>query len=188
MGRALRIIDPAAAYHVWSRGSNRERIVWDDADCVSFRRELARIASRYRWRVLAWCLMYNHYHVILRTPDGGFSSGFQQLNGNHSRRTNERHGRSDHLFRNRPKSAELSSPAYFVSAILYTFRNPVDAGASPRAEDWPYSSFRATMGLERAPSWLAVDEVLALFGPSPAAARQLLADLVHSGRLGVRHS
>lgn len=181
MPRQLRIIDPGAIYHVGSRGSNRAPILWDSVDCQSFTDELARVASRYRWSVLAWCLMPNHHHLVLRASPEGFSSGFHQLNGNYSRRTNLRHGRSDHLFKNRPWSRELDSPAHLINALVYVLRNPVKAGICVRSHQWAYSSYRATVGLERPPSWLVVDEVLALFGREEDAAIRELIDSVHDG-------
>lgn len=185
MPRPLRTIDPNAIYHVGSRGSNRAQIVWDDVDCHSFAEELARTAARYRWSVLAWCLMPNHHHVVLRASEEGFSRGFHQLNGNYSRRTNRRHGRSDHLFKNRPWSRELDSHAHLINALLYVLRNPVKAGMCVRSHDWAYSSYRATVALAPAPSWLAVEEVLSLFGRDSEAGISSLIELVHDGPVPV---
>ena len=126
--------------------------------------------------------MPNHHHVVLRASQEGFSKGFQRLNGNYSRRTNRRHGRSDHLFKNRPWSTELESHSHLINALVYVLRNPVEAGMCARSHEWPYSSYRATVALERAPSWLAVDEVLSLFGRKPETAVRELADAVHKGQ------
>ena len=128
MGRDLRAIDNERIYHVVCRGSNRGAIAWDRHDYESIVGELSRAATLHRWDVLAWCLLTNHYHVLMRTPYGGFSVGFQVINGSHSRRTNRRHGRTDHLFRNRPVSVEVASDAHLVTSILYIARNPVAAG------------------------------------------------------------
>jgi REP-associated tyrosine transposase len=183
VGRDLRVIDNEHIYHAVCRGSNRGPIAWDRHDYDSLTAELAKAAKRHCWQVLAWCFLPNHYHVLLRTPQGGFSSGFQVMNGSHSRRTNRRHGRSDHLFRNRPRTIEVASDAHLVAAILYVARNPVAAGLSPRAGAWPFSSYRATVGKAEAPAWLAVAEVLELFGPTPQRARSELARLVHNEHL-----
>lgn len=183
MGRENRIIDPGSVYHAGSRGNNRGRIAWDREDYETLADLLARTARRHGWRVLAWCLMPNHYHVVPRMPRDGFSVGFQQINGTYSRRTNRRYGRSDHLWKNRPWSFELTSPAHEVASILYVNRNPVEAGLCARAHEWVYSSYRATMGLERAPSWLAVEETLELFGRDVTEARRVFAALVHAGHV-----
>jgi REP element-mobilizing transposase RayT len=185
MGHPLRVIDPNATYHAGSRGSNRAPIVFDDVDRRTFSTLLSQVAARHRWRILSWCLVDNHYHVVLRTTCTSFSKGFQLLNSTHSRRTNSRHERSAHLFKGRPWTRELTSAAYLVGAILYVIRNPVEAGLCRRPEQWLFGSYRALLGLEPAPVWLAVDEVLALFGPTPAEARRVLVSLVHTGHVPV---
>lgn len=185
MGRDLRAIDNDRIYHVMCRGNNRGPLVWDRHDYESLVGELSRTATQFRWDVLAWCLLPNHYHVLMRTPFGGFSDGFQVLNGSHARRTNRRHGRSDHLFRNRPVSIEVSSDAHLVTAILYIARNPVAAGLCANADAWPWGSYRATIGAEPAPRWLVVAEVQSFFGRTPEAARSELARLVRDGHLPV---
>ena len=181
MGRDNRAIDPEWIYHVTCRGSNRGLIVWDDLDCESFWAELDHVATTFEWKVYAWCLMPNHHHVVLRATEQQFSDGFQQLNGNHSRRTNRRHGRTDHLFRNRPRAKELASTAHLIAAIVYVLRNPVDAGIVEHAAAWPWSSYRATVDLGPAASWLLADRVVDLFGRDVASARRALERLVNFG-------
>lgn len=185
VGRPLRVIETKSIYHAGSRGSNRNPIVWDHQDYESLIGEIGRAATRHHWSVLAWCVMPNHHHVVLRMPHGGFSVGFQQINGNHSRRTNRRYERCAHLFENRPWTFEAKTPAHVLGAVAYALRNPVDAGLCERAEDWPYSSYRASMGLEPAPPWLAVDELYELLGATPREARIALDGLVHRGHLPV---
>ncbi|MDX6486833.1 MAG: REP-associated tyrosine transposase [Gaiellaceae bacterium] len=180
MGRELRTFDRDGIYHVISRGSGRGPIVWDTVDQRSFVRALARAATRYRWRVVAWCLMTTHYHVLLQAPEGGISEGMQQINSSHSRRTNLRHdvlGR--HLFLNRFFSAEVSTDAHLVGATLYIARNPVAAGLCTRAHEWTFGSYRATVGLDKPPDWLAVDRALQPFGSSVDE----FARVVHNGHL-----
>jgi putative transposase len=183
MGRAPRALDPDGVYHVVCRGSNRQLIVWDEHDCDAFVSELHAIAQKFHWDVYAWCLMPNHHHIILRSNTPAFSAGFQQLNGNHSRRANRRHGRSDHLFRNRPVDRAVESTAHLIGAIAYVVRNPVTAGLVADAGDWPWSSYRATVGREPAPPWLRVDEVLVLFGRDRASAVRAFELLVRTGHL-----
>jgi putative transposase len=185
VGRERRAIDPDSVYHAFSRGNNRQPIVWNDGDRRMFVRELDKVARRFQWAVYAWCLMSNHHHVVLRTTEAGFSKGFQQLNGNHSRRMNRLYGRSDHLFRNRPVTVELQTFAHLLGALAYVVRNPLAAGLCERADEYVWSSYRATMGLDPAPQWLVVDEVLRLFGTTAAAARAAFDELVHRGHLPV---
>jgi putative transposase len=183
VGRELRILDPDGIYHVTSRGNNRGLITFDRTDRAGLRAELGAAATKHKWEVFAWCLMPNHYHVVLRAPEGAASNGFQELNGNHARRTNRRHGRVGHLFQNRFYCGELASDAHLISAILYVIRNPVTAGLCEHAGLWPDSSYRATVGLERAPRWLVVDQVLKLFGSTPESGRSEFVRLVGSGQL-----
>lgn len=185
MGRDRRAIDPDAVYHVVCRGSNRQLIVWDAHDCDAFVSEFYAVAMKFSWRVYAWCLMPNHHHTVLQTSESQFSSGFQQLNGNHSRRTNRRHARTDHLFRNRPVANGVESTAHLIGAIAYVVRNPVAAGLVAHAGDWLWSSYRATVGDEPAPPWLLVDEILDLFGRDRASAVRAFERLVHTGHLAV---
>ena len=105
------------------------------------------------------------------------------INGNYARRTNRRHGRVGHLFQNRFYCGKIASDAHLISAILYVVRNPVTAGLCEHAGLWPDSSYRATVGLERAPRWLVVDQVLSLFGSSRESARAAFDRLVQSGQL-----
>jgi REP element-mobilizing transposase RayT len=181
MGRDLRHIDPEYPYHVGSNGNNRGPLVLDRTDCLIYREELNRVATKYEWKVFSWCLMPTHTHVILQTTQEAFSAGFQELNGNHSRRTNARHDRRDHTFRHRPWADAIVSDAHLVAAVLYVARNPLAAGIVRNAAAWPYGSYRAIMGLEPAPRWLAVEDVLQLFGRDMAEARRTFATLVHAG-------
>lgn len=185
MGRSLRCIEPQSLYHAGSRGSNRNPIVWDHADYESLIGELGRAAVRQRWSVLAWCVMPNHHHVVLQTPHGGFSAGFRQINGNHSRRTNRRYGRTAHLFENRPWERELRHVGRLVGALTYVYRNPVEAGLCERAEDWPYSSYRQTLGLDPGEPWADLSRARSLFGRDVEEIRDCLNALVHRGHAPV---
>jgi REP element-mobilizing transposase RayT len=188
MGRDLRVIDPDYPYHVVSNGNNGGPLVLDRTDCEIFCEELDRVATKYEWKVFEWCLMTTHDHLILQTTKEAFSAGFQELNGNHSRRTNIRHDRRDHTFRHRPFAEEIVSDGHLVAAILYVARNPLAAGMVVNAADWRYASYRAIMGLEPAPPWLAVDEVLRLFGRDMDEARRTFASIVHAGHLLVSNT
>ena len=185
MGRTHREQDRETFFHVITRGNNGEWIVRDPVDKAAFRAELHRVAVKYEWDVWAWCLLSNHFHIVLRTPKLGLSEGMQELNGNHARRMNRRYDRTGHLVRNRFFSVALETEAHLVAAILYVARNPVRAGlcASPAA--WPDGGYRATAGLEPAPPWLAVASVRALFGEDHQRAVATYRDFVHAGHLPV---
>lgn len=168
-----------------TRGNNGESIVRDAVDQALFREELSRVAGKYRWEVWAWCLLSNHYHLVLRTPELGLSEGMQELNGNHARRMNRRHDRTGHLVRNRFFGIPLETEAHMFAALVYVARNPLEAGLCKSAADWHDSSYRATVGLDPAPRWLAVDHVLSLFGKDSREAIAAYRDIVHTGHLSV---
>jgi len=129
--------------------------------------------------------MPNHHHLVVRSEQEAFSAGYQQLNGNHSRRTNKRHGRSDHLFRNRPRVVRCKTAVHLMAAAAYVVRNPVAAALVTHAGEWRWSSYRATVGIVAAPPWLQVDALLELFGSSPRVARVMFERLVHNGQFQV---
>jgi putative transposase len=181
MGRPLRIEVPGGTYHVTSRGSNRQDIVWADTDAWLFLRLLGIVTVKHAWTVLAYCLMTNHHHLVLRIADGGLSSGMQWLNGSYSRITNEQHGRSAHLFRNRFTSRLIESEAHLLAACRYVVLNPVAAGLCVDPAEWPWSSYRATAGLEPRPAFLTDGELLRRFAPSVHEARRLYAEFVAEG-------
>jgi REP element-mobilizing transposase RayT len=134
VGRDRRSEDRDVFVHVVTRGNNGGAIVRDQLDCELWRNELSRVATKYRWDVWAWCLMPNHLHLVLRAVHGGLSDGMQELNGNHARRMNRRHGRTGHLVQNRFFSVELESDSHLIAAGAYVMRNPLKAALCRRAE------------------------------------------------------
>jgi putative transposase len=141
MARRPRRELPDGTYHATARGTNRTRIVLDDIDCEAFATLLARVAKQWRWRVAAFCLMPNHYHVVLAVTVERLSNGMHALNGRHARRFNERHLRSGHLFQERFDAQLIESEGHFEAACLYVLDNPVRAGLCADAADWPWSGF-----------------------------------------------
>jgi putative transposase len=133
--------------------------------------------------VLTYCLMTNHYHLVLSAPHGGISAGMQEVNGGYSRRTNSRYGRSGHLFKNRFSATAIARDAHLLEACRYVVLNPVRARMCEHAEDWPWSSYLACAGRRLAPRFLAVDELLGLFGNEPTEARRRYAAFVSEGRV-----
>ena len=185
MGRRLRIFEPGAYYHVTSRGNNGEAIVHDDLDCLDFLRWLTRIVSDEQWRVITYCLMTNHYHLLICPSERGFAAGMQLLNCGHARRMNRKHRRTGHLFRNHYSWRPIESDEHLLEACRYIVLNPVRAGLCEAPEDWPWSSYRATVDLELPPDFLALGELLALFGTSPARARAAFRAFVAKGHVPV---
>ena len=155
---------PGATYHVVGKGTNSEPIFFDDVDRMAFLFMLSEVTQRYSWVVLAYCLMTNHYHLVLRVPEGGLSDGMRRRHTGYSTQTTRRHGRSMHLFRQRFFSLLIESETHLLQACRYTVVNPVQAGLCERPADWPWSSYRGCAGIEVASGLLAVHDLLVNFG------------------------
>ena len=181
MSRPLRIEFPDALYHVTARGDRREDIFEDDQDRHTFLATLEQVISQFNWTCYAWCLMGNHYHLLIQTPDGNLSKGMRQLNGVYTQASNRRHRRVGHLFQGRFKAILVDSDAYLLELARYVVLNPVRAGMVKKPENWAWSSYRASMGLKPAPAWLAEDGLLAMFAKRRSLAQQRYAQFVVEG-------
>jgi REP element-mobilizing transposase RayT len=169
MARARRIEEPGAVYHVTARGNCGQAIYRDDEDRLRFLNRLERSVAKYRWICLAYCLMTNHYHLVVQTPTGGLSNGMQELNCGYSRENNRRYGRRDHLFRQRFFSVQLKRDSHLLEACRYVVLNPVRARLCRSPAHWRWSSYRACAGFSFAPPFLAVGELLGMFSRHPKA-------------------
>ena len=181
MGRDPRIEASGAIYHVGSKGNRGCRIYADDFERRIFLYLLGCIARRHDWICHSYCLMTNHYHLIVQLRDGGLSNGMRELNGGFSRFTNARHGLEGHLFRNRFWSDPILDDNRMYATARYVVLNPVRAGLCATPEEWPWSSYRACIGLDFAPRFLAVTEHLEHFGSDPATARLTFREFVQQG-------
>jgi putative transposase len=164
MARSLRHLEPGAVYHVTARGHDREPIVLDDADRLRFERILASTAERFHWGVLAWCLMDNHYHLILIDRDASLDRGMQRLHLSVAAGFRRRYGGCGALFQGRYTLRRIRDWRYLLVAVRYCLRNPVVARMAAVAEDWRWSSARVLMGLEMPRIWMVVDPILRALG------------------------
>lgn len=164
MGRAPRDFVPNAIYHVFSRGSNRQTIFAFDSDRIDFLECFSRVVRTYELACLAYCLMPNHYHLMLSTPDGRLSYAMKALNGRYSLRFNQRYSRNAHLFKNRFGGVRQEDESQFLWTLRYILWNPVEAGLCASPEEWPWSSYRASAELEKPPGFLHVERLLGYFG------------------------
>jgi putative transposase len=180
MPRPLRLIDPNGYYHVTVCGNDGRALFHYQADARNFLARMTEIACRHDWICLAYCLMTNHYHLLLRAPAGApsLSRGMQKLNGDYSRAQNRRYGHKHHLFRNRFGTTPVARDAHLLEACRYVVLNPVRAGLVDHPADWPWSSYRASAGLDLAPRVLALGELLGLFAADPTAAARAYRDFV----------
>lgn len=196
MARPLRNCVPGGVYHVVSRGNARARIYLDDGDRVGFLATLARVVERFSWLCHAYCLMDNHYHLVVETPRPNLSAGMRQLNGLYAQRFNERYDRCGHVFQSRYRSILVEKESHLLALCRYVVLNPVRAGicADPAASRW--SSYAATAGHTSAERLLTTDWILANFAGTRTAAQaryrafvaegdgEALADRVRGERLG----
>lgn len=180
MPRPERVQSSDVVYHVTSRGVRKQPIYLDDQDRKVFVSLLAEAVVRYVWEVSAYCLMDNHYHLVLETPGANLSAGMQWLKGRYAQWFNWRHGYEGHVFFRRFKSVLVESEWHFLEAVRYVLLNPVRAGICRRAADWKWSSYRATTTDEPGPVELTLDSVLSYFGRDAATAREAFAAFVRS--------
>jgi putative transposase len=180
MSRPLRIEFPGALYHVTSRGNRREPIYSDDTDRGAFLEVLANVCERFRWACYAYCLMSNHYHIMVETRDANLARGMRQLNGVYTQRFNRRHGRVGHVYQGRYHAVLVKRDSHLLALARYIVLNPVRAGMVRVARDWRWSSYRATAGLTTPPTWLATERLLTSFGTA-CDDRQEYEKFVNSG-------
>jgi REP element-mobilizing transposase RayT len=172
VSRQLRLEFPGAIWHITSRGNERRHIYRDDVDRRLFLRFLARVVIERRWRLHAWVLMANHYHLLIETPEVGLSRGMKWLNQTYAEAFNARHERVGHLFQGRFKAILVEREGHLLELLRYVVLNPVRCGAVGCAGEYQWSSYLATAGLRTPPRWLDVDWTLAQFCPSDRRAAQ----------------
>jgi putative transposase len=139
MGRPLRWFEPGGSYHLTARGNDDGPIFLDDVDRDRFVRLLTEISRRFRLDVHVWCLMTNHYHLVVATRSGVVSRPVQLLNGGHARAFNQRHGRRGHVFLERFRASTIVDELHFDHTREYVLDNPIRAGIVARREDWPWA-------------------------------------------------
>ena len=182
MGRAIRIEFTGALYHVTSRGDRREDIYEDDADRRRFLELLGYVCETYNWVCHSYCLMSNHYHLVVETVEGNLSKGMRHLNGLYSQTYNRRHQKVGHVFQGRYKAILVEKESYLLELCRYVELNPVRAHMVHRAGDWPWSSYQAMAGDVTSPSWLATDFILSYFAAKKGVAIKAYIKFVGEGK------
>jgi len=167
MARPLRIEYEGAVYHVTSRGNARADIYLSDSDREMFIDVLEHVVERFGWVCHAYCLMDNHYHLMIETPQANLSRCMRQLNGMYTQRFNRAHQRVGHVFQGRFKAIVVDKDAYLLGLSRYIVRNPVAAGMVKRVGDWRWSSYAATVGVVQSPTFLDAAWLLSQYGSSP---------------------
>jgi len=182
MSRPMRLEFPNALYHVTSRGNAQQNIYLTDADRQQFLNVLNHVCQRYNWVVHAYCLMSNHYHLLIETPDGNLSKGMRQLNGLYTQDFNRAHKRVGHVYQGRYKAILVEKQAYLLELVRYIVLNPVRAEMVRSAKDWKWSSYRATAGLTETPNWLATHWLLSQFAKTKKVAIRRYREFVKAGK------
>ncbi len=187
MPRPHRVGAPGDIVHVTARGNRRQQIFGDDSDRRLFLWLLSRTVVRYGWHCYAYCLMGNHYHLVVELPVFNLSAGVQLLNGRYGQEFNERWAVAGHLFQGRFHSERIESDVHLVGSIRYVDLNPVRAEIAGEPDAWEWSSYRATVGLARPPSFLSVRRTRQLFHADEArgaeAYRRFVADALSSSAM-----
>jgi len=181
MARPLRIEYPEAVYHVTSRGNARNKIFSDDQDREIFLSNLGAVVTRYNWLCHAYCLMDNHYHLMVETPDANLSIGMRQLNGIYTQRYNRRHHKTGHLFEGRFKAILVQKDNYLLELCRYVVLNPLRAGMVEKPKAWRWSSYQATAGLRKRSDYLTTDWILGLFSSKRTLAQRRYRKFVREG-------
>lgn len=185
MSRPLRIEFPGAIYHVTSRGNARRKIYLDDADREGFLVTLAWVVERFGWICHAYCLMGNHFHLMIETPAANLSRGMRQLNGVYTQNFNRRHRKIGHLFQGRFKAVLVERDSYLLELARYVVLNPVRAKMMKLPEGYAWSSYRATLGLDPVPPGLQIGWLLDQFAKTKVVARKRYAAFIQAG-IGLR--
>lgn len=181
MARPLRIEFAGALYHVTARGNARADIYNDDDDRQQFLALLLNTVNRHDWYCHAYCLMDNHYHLLIETATPSLSKGMKFLNGTYTQYYNRRHHRVGHVFQGRFKAILVQRESYLLELARYIALNPVRAHMVQDASQWQWSSYRATAGLEASASCLTTDWVLAGFAENKKDAQQRYREFVQQG-------
>jgi putative transposase len=162
MSRPLRIEFPDAWYHVMNRGRRAERIFSDSTDYQVFVDLLKETAETWNIKVAAYCLVSNHYHILLNTPEANIARSMRHLNGVYTQRYNRRHTLDGQLFRGRYKSILVGADPYLLQLVRYIHKNPVKAGLVEKPEQYPWSSHRGYLSVSRKWDWLFKDFIFSL--------------------------
>lgn len=181
MARPLRIEFPFAVYHVTSRGNAKQDIFLNEHDRRDFLRILDAVTMRFNWLLYAYCMMNNHYHLVVETPDANLSKGMRQLNGEYAQLFNWWHNRVGHVFQSRYKAILVDKENYLLEVCRYVALNPVRANFVLDLGEWKWSSYPATIGEDTPLRNLAVDQLLTRFGNVTKRARRSYAEFVREG-------
>ena len=172
MSRKPRIQFPGALYHVMSRGNRKDKIFMDDDDRYDFIEKFTGVISQFGWECYAYCLLDNHYHLLVKTPQANISEGMHKLLNDYCKRFNWKHGQVGHVMQGRFGSPLVEKEEHLMEIVKYIALNPVKASLVSKPEQWKWNSYPAIAGFAPAPGFLDIEYTLDLFGDNAEMARQ----------------
>lgn len=181
MARPLRVEYPGAIYHVIARGNAYQDIFLDNTDRHNFLDWIKNTIETHNLICHAYCLMNNHYHLLIETPDANLSKAMRDLNGNFSQWSRNRHKSIGHLFQGRYKAFVIEKESYLLEVARYIVLNPVRAGFVDRPNAWKWSSYSAMTTKSKRPDWLHVDWILGNFSDYRKSAEQQYRKFISEG-------
>ncbi|UCC40582.1 MAG: transposase [Candidatus Aminicenantes bacterium] len=181
MTRPLRIQFPGAFYHVTSRGNEKKDIFIDEKDRLRFLFNLETAVVRYQAVIHVYCLMNNHYHLLLETPEGNLSSILHHINTSYTTYFNKKRNRVGHLFQGRFRSILIDRDSYALELSRYIHLNPVRAGWVNKPEDFKWSSFKDYLSETINSHWLYTKLILSYFNQVDSASRSRYKEFVYEG-------
>ena len=179
MARPLRIEYAGAFYHITSRGNEQKDIFKSDSERTRFLSYLESATERYKAVIHVYCLMNNHYHLLLETPMGNLSQIMRHINGAYTTYFNTKRQRVGHLFQGRYKAILIDADEYAVELSRYIHLNPVRADIIGRPEGYHWSSYQYYIGKKQIPKWLTKDYILGYFGKETTAAQKKYSEFVN---------
>lgn len=181
MARPLRIEFEGAVYHITSRGNAGHAIFLDDSDRLHLLDVLLEVVERFAWICHAYCLMSNHYHLLIETPRANISRGMRHLNGIYTQSFNKQHKRTGHVFQGRFKAILVEKESHLLEVARYVVLNPVRGKMAKHPGQWAWSSYRATAGEIASPAFLSTGWLLKQFDQQPKRARVSYQRFVDAG-------
>ena len=165
-------------FHVFARGNDKREIFLDTADRERYLALLGLEIEQVQWNLLGFCLMSNHVHLLVETPEPNLAIGMRRIHSTYAQTFNKRHRRSGHLFEGRYGSVQIITNEHLLTVVRYIALNPVAAGLATTPARWRWSSHRALAGREDPPPWLAVDRLHALLDGWSGAGDRAYATLI----------
>ena len=181
MARPLRIEYPGAVYHITSRGNDRKPLFLDDKDRKAFLDILAKCCNLFNWLCHAYCLMGDHYHIVIETVEATLSRGMKHLNGVYTQKFNWNHHKVGHILQGRFKAILIEKESHLLEACRYVVLNPVRAKMTKKPEAWPWSSYLGTCGLCAPANCLSTDWLLQQFSDARRTAQRNYEKFVEDG-------